>query len=186
MSPVLPGSGPLAACAGLLRRVSLAADRAARWLLAAIGLSMASVIALQVFFRYALNDSLFWSEGLGRTLLVWLTFVGASVAYRRGAHIGVDFFTGLLPAAPRRAVRLFATVACLAFFWLLARYGWDFMRLSAFQTMPALGVSRAWAVAAIPLGGAIMCLHALADLAGQIAGTHSASSHDHETGGNAA
>ena len=51
-----------------------------------LGILMIGVVAAQVFFRYVLNHSLFWSEELARYILVWLTFLGASVAYRRGVH----------------------------------------------------------------------------------------------------
>ena len=127
---------------------------------------MAAVIALQVFFRYGLNDSLFWSEELGRILLVWLTFIGASVAYRRGAHIGVDAITSRLPGRAQRVAVLAGHVVCLCFFAVMAVFGWRYMQLVAFQTTAALGWPVRWAVAAVPLSGAVMTLHALAFLAG--------------------
>ena len=65
---------------GILEQCSDALNRGAERLLTVISLTMALVILLQVFCRYALNHSLFWSEELGRMLLVWLTFIGASVA----------------------------------------------------------------------------------------------------------
>ena len=64
-----------------------------------IGFSMAALVAVQVFFRYVLNHSLFWSEELARFLLIWLTFLGASVAYHRRAHPGIDTFSLRLPAS---------------------------------------------------------------------------------------
>ena len=67
-------------------------NQAVEYLLFTMGLGMALLVAVQVFFRYALNHSIFWSEELARFLLIWLTFLGASVVYYRGVHASVDFF----------------------------------------------------------------------------------------------
>jgi hypothetical protein len=64
-----------------------------------LGILMIGVVAAQVFFRYVLNHSLFWSEELARYILVWLTFLGASVAYRRGVHPRIDLFVSRLARA---------------------------------------------------------------------------------------
>ena len=63
-----------------------------------MAMAMAAVVAAQVFWRYGLNASLFWSEELARHLLVWMTFLGASTAYRRRVHPGGG--PGHVPAAP--------------------------------------------------------------------------------------
>lgn len=148
-----------------LEAASAAVDSVCAPCAACAGAGMAGVIAVQVFFRYALNDSLFWSEELGRMLLVWLTFLGAATAYRRGAHIGVDALVSRLPTAARRTARVLAVLASLVFFAAMAVYGWRYMQLVAMQTTPALGWSMRVPVAAVPVSGAIMCLHALALLA---------------------
>lgn len=47
-----------------------------------VGCAFALIVALtiaQVFFRFALNSPLVWSEELARLLLVWVTFIGAAV-----------------------------------------------------------------------------------------------------------
>lgn len=151
-------------------RASHAVNRLCEVLLALLGAGMALVIGLQVFFRYALNDSLFWSEELGRMLLVWLTFVGATVAYRRGAHIGVDVVTSRLSGWPRRTVSLVALCASLVFFAASAVGGWRLLALVGFQTMPALGVSKQIPFAVLPASFAVLCLHALSLILDELSG----------------
>ncbi|TVM19253.1 TRAP transporter small permease [Oceanidesulfovibrio indonesiensis] len=149
----------------ILTRISDFVNTAAEWALGLLGFSMAAVIGLQVFFRYALNDSLFWSEELGRLILVWLTFLGASVAYKRGAHIGVDALVNALPSAGRRLASIAATCVGLFLFSILAWKGFEFLDFIKFQQTTSLGVSKRVPFLMVPVGGAIMLLHGIAFLA---------------------
>ena len=153
----------------LTTRLSLGLNAACEILLALCGAGMALIIGLQVFFRYALNDSLFWSEELGRMLLVWLTFCGAAVAYRRGAHIGVDTLVQRLPPAGQRVAAVLAQSVSLVFFIAMAIGGWKFMGLLGFQTMPALGLSKQVPFVMVPAGFTLLAVHALAMLLDELA-----------------
>ncbi|MCJ7830675.1 MAG: TRAP transporter small permease subunit, partial [Desulfobacterales bacterium] len=62
---------------------------------------------LQVFFRFALDSPLIWSEELARLLLVWVTFLGAAVICWDGTHLNVDTLFMKIPPKLRRFVRLF-------------------------------------------------------------------------------
>jgi TRAP-type C4-dicarboxylate transport system permease small subunit len=133
-------------------------------LLCIIGSSMALLIGVQVFSRYVLNHSLFWSEEIGRICLVWITFLGGSAAYRRHAHIGIDFFVNRLPSRLRRASEILVLVASLVFFAVLVGYGSIFVWFVSAQKTAALGISTAVPYLVIPVGGALFFLHGLRDL----------------------
>lgn len=122
---------------------------------------MVAVIGAQVFFRYVLNHSLFWSEELGRVLLVQTTFFGAAVAYRAGAHIGMDTLTARLSGRGRMACAALAHAACLFLFCVMAVYGFRFAAFLAPQTTASLGISRSLPFLAIPLSGCVMAVHSL-------------------------
>ena len=58
-----------------------------------IALCLAVMVVLvfgNVVLRYGFNSGIAVSEELSRWLLVWLTFLGAIVAVREHAHLGVD------------------------------------------------------------------------------------------------
>ena len=64
-----------------------------RVLKGAIALCLAAMVVLvftNVVLRYLFNSGIATSEELSRWLLVWLTFLGAIVAMREHAHLGVD------------------------------------------------------------------------------------------------
>lgn len=58
---------------------------------------MIAMTSAGVFWRYALNSALSWSEELARFLLVWVSFLGAALATYRGSHIGISILSDRLP-----------------------------------------------------------------------------------------
>lgn len=162
--PVGPADSVGPAAARLLLAVAARCDAMARAWLSVATLAMAGLLTAQVIFRYAFNHSLFWSEELGRALLVQLTFIGASVAWRGRAHIGMDALVARLSPQWAWRARLLVLCVCCAFFGAVAWHGARFTLFLLPQQTAALGVSRAVVFAAVPVGGALLTLHGLADL----------------------
>jgi len=59
--------------------------------------AMVVLVFTNVVMRYLFNSGIPTSEELSRWLLVWLTFLGAIVALRQHAHLGVDTLVRALP-----------------------------------------------------------------------------------------
>jgi len=57
---------------------------------------MAIIVLLQVIYRYILTEPLHWSEEMARYLFVWLSLLGATLAFRggdiSGLNIGAEVF----------------------------------------------------------------------------------------------
>lgn len=131
------------------------------YLLSGMGLAMALIVALQVFFRYVLNQSIFWSEEVARFLLVWLTFLGATVAYYRGANPGVDALYLRLSPSLQWFCRLATGLLALFFFGIMIIYGCQFAYFVRLQISPALQLPKWLPHSVIPLAGLVMFLHTL-------------------------
>ena len=58
---------------------------------------MGIVMFVNVISRYLLKYSLAFTEELVVSLFVWLTLLGAAVAFREGSHLGFSFITDRLP-----------------------------------------------------------------------------------------
>lgn len=75
-------------------------DLYCRVLKVVVALCLAAMVVLvftNVVLRYVFNSGIATSEELSRWLLVWLTFLGAIVALRQHAHLGVDTLVKALP-----------------------------------------------------------------------------------------
>jgi TRAP-type C4-dicarboxylate transport system permease small subunit len=145
--------------AGTLERISTACNRYAEYLLLLFGLSMTATVIIQVFSRYILNHSLFWSEELARYLLVWLTFIGATVAYHRNMHPGVDFLFKRLERRNRDRIRRLVHLISFAFFLVMIWYGCTFAYFIRVQTSPALALPKWLIFSIIPISGVVFSLH---------------------------
>ena len=150
--------------AGTIERLSNSCNRYAERLLLLLGVSMTATVILQVFCRYVLNHSLFWSEELARYLLVWLTFTGATVAYHRSMHPGVDFIFRRLERKNRDRVRRLVHLVSVIFFVVMVWYGCTFAYFIRVQTTPALSLPKWLVFAIIPISGLIFLLHGTAFL----------------------
>ena len=116
------------------------------------------LVLLQVFFRYVLNESLFWAEELVRGAMLWgIMLSSALVAASRG-HIRVEVLELMLPPTGRRVVVWAANVLTLAFSLTLLWAGIQFVDRTWMQQSPVLDVPKWTVYLAIPIGAALESL----------------------------
>lgn len=111
---------------------------------AAIALCLAAMVVLvfsNVVLRYVFNSGIPTSEELSRWLLVWLTFLGAIVALREHAHLGVDSLVRTLPPAGRLICFVLSYALMLYANWLLTLGSWKQTVITFSDTAPASGIS---------------------------------------------
>ena len=120
---------------------------------------ISAVIPWAVFTRYVLNSAASWPEPMAVLLTIVLTFFGAAACYRRGLHMNVGFFVGMLPERPRRAIGLVVEglMAVMALFMVnwgikLVDATWD----NTIADFPFLSVGVTYLP--IPIGGAILLM----------------------------
>jgi TRAP-type C4-dicarboxylate transport system permease small subunit len=112
-----------------------------------IGICLAVMVVLvfgNVFLRYGFNSGITISEELSRWLLVWLTFLGAIVALREHAHLGVDTLVRALPPAGKRLCFVISYALMLYADWLLLFGSWKQVLIGMGDRAPATGLSVAF------------------------------------------
>ena len=119
---------------------------------------MSAVIIVQVFFRYVLKESLSWSEELARYIMVWVTFVGASIGVKRGAHVGVEMLVTALPKNVQAIVKYLGLIISIIFciVVIVASLGIIQRQFTGNQVSPAMRIPMWWAYAAVPAGAFLM------------------------------
>lgn len=97
-----------------------------------------------VVLRYVFNSGITMSEELARFCFLWLIFVGAVVAMRERAHLGVDSLLARLPRGGKICLVLLSNAlmlwVCYLFFvgsWVQTVVGWGTLK-------PATGIPMAF------------------------------------------
>ena len=155
--------------AALLRILDWTLDRVTLLLLTILLL----VVGAQIFARYVLNHSLFWSEELARYLFIYLVFLGAAIVLRREGHIQVSFFVEQLSPRLRRAVAVLGDLLLLGFAGIVFIQS---VRLAAMVwTVPTAALLIPWTLVylGIILGMGAMVLVILGTLRSHFTGRHS-------------
>lgn len=131
--------------------------------------ALAAVITLQIVSR-VLFTAVSWTEEVARFLLVWLTFLGATLALAEKRHIAVTLLTDRLPPALARMAATVGLVAMAAFLIALTWIGWQYMSMQSFQRSASLQMPMMYVYAVIPVSSALMSILCLADLAATASG----------------
>ncbi|PSH62606.1 TRAP transporter small permease [Phyllobacterium brassicacearum] len=111
---------------------------------AVIALLLAGMIVLvfgNVVLRYAFNAGITYSEELSRIFFVWLTFLGAVVAMREHAHLGMDSLLRQLPPLGAKAAVLSGQALMLWATWLMISGSWTQTLINLHVAAPATGIS---------------------------------------------
>src|SRR3954470_6539868 len=133
---------------------------AAALVVAEIGVLLAGVTA-----RYVFHQPLVWSDELASILFLWLSMLGAVVAFQRGEHMRMTAFVGMASPRVRAFLDVVAITAPLAFLLLIVHPGYEFAYEETYITTPALEIPNAWRAAAIPVGTVLMIAMAVLKLA---------------------
>lgn len=122
--------------------------RAVDWSFRLLRLFIAACLAIMVVLvfgnvvlRYAFNSGITVSEELSRWLFVWLTFVGAVVALRDHAHLGMDSIVSRLPAWGKKACLIASNVLMLYCVYLFFVGSWQQTIINIGNMAPATGLS---------------------------------------------
>jgi TRAP-type C4-dicarboxylate transport system permease small subunit len=146
----------------MVNRLSYWIDRFSCGVMAVTLAAMVVIVFAQVFWRYVLSASIFWSEELARYLMIWGSMFAAGVCLRRGAHMAVRFVHDLLPTPHRKATALIVYALIFFFLSVVCIFGIDLVQRMWYQRSPTLRLPMGLVYIAIPLGAALMIVHTAA------------------------
>lgn len=127
-------------------------------------IAISIITFVQVIFRYVFNNSLFWSEEMGRYLLIWITFLGAAVGVNKGAHIGIDFIYSKIPDRYKVFFNFFINITGMIFGFLMLYYGTKLSYFVRMQKSSALLIPMSVPYSAVAVGGFLIFINYIIQL----------------------
>ncbi|WP_159949282.1 TRAP transporter small permease [Rhizobium sp. 18065] len=105
---------------------------------------MAIMVFVNVILRYGFNSGLNVSDEMSRYFFVWLTFIGAVVAFREHGHVGVETLVMMLGRQGRIVCMILSNIIIIGvsaiFFWGT----WNQVPINASMDAPVTKISMIW------------------------------------------
>ena len=144
------------------------------WLLELAVILAVGALVLDVLWgvctRFILGSPSRWTEEVATFLLIWVSLLGAAVAFGRREHLGVDYVVNKLDPAAQKLLALAVQIVVIAFASAAMIYGGYVLvseTLHSGQVTPALGVKMGYVYLAVPVSGVfivLFCLEQMAEL----------------------
>jgi TRAP-type C4-dicarboxylate transport system permease small subunit len=163
-------NSPTAADPTSIERISGLVNRLVEQSLIVTGAAICLILFAQVIWRY-LGSSLGWSEEVSRHLLVTITFLGSTAAYKRANFIGLRGIGQWFGPTCERAILLVLQLLTFSCFAALSFFGVLYTLKAWHHSTASLQIPMAIPFAVIPLATAILVLHTAADIVRTIRGT---------------
>ncbi len=125
---------------GFLGKIDSVIGRIEVWIMGWGIILMAVNTIANVFGRYVLNQSIYFSEELNEFLIVIVTFMGLGYATRKGIHIRMSAIYDALPIKMRKGLMVVIAATTAVVMAVLAWYGFEYVQKIAArgQITPAL------------------------------------------------
>lgn len=128
-------------------------------LLTILLVAMITLAFMQVVLRNFFNTGISWADPLVRHLVLWVGFIGASVATKEHGHLAMDLLTRFMPEKFKKVASIFVHLTSAIVCTLLTYASYKFV-LSEKEagTLLLPGVPSYLAIVVIPAGFFIMSL----------------------------
>lgn len=120
-------------------------------------ISMLFAIVPRTFFGF----SFAWPEETSRYLMIWVAFIGSSVAMKRCELVSFEFFVSMFHGKNKRGATLIARIITLYFLVIFLNVG--VQMLPSYMKSKAVGlpITLFWPALGLFVGGILMLVHTI-------------------------
>ncbi len=106
-----------------MRKVLHWAEHLEEWVLAYTLLFIVCLSFVQVVLRYGFHYDFTWFNEFARYTCIFMTFLGASIAVKTGAHFSMDALVQSVPDRPAHLMKVIVNLGCALFCVVVVYYG---------------------------------------------------------------
>ena len=119
-----------------MKEVNFYVSKTLEFLVVIILAIMSCLVFLNVVLRYGFNSSINITEEVSRYLFVWLTFLGAILAFNDNQHVSVSILTDKLSPIKRNLLKLVTDSTILYCCYLIIEGSWVQFQLNINNLSP--------------------------------------------------
>lgn len=148
-----------------LQKLSDTVNKVVSWVGAVFFVILIVACVTQVFFRFALNHSLSWTEELARYAFIWMHMIGSSLLICDGGHATVTAVLDQLSGSAKKLVEIFIEIVILVNGALMTYAGLYLAYATRTNLSTAMSVPM-WCInSSVFVGGALLILQAIVKMA---------------------
>ena len=136
-------------------------DRIEETALVAMFVAMVGIIFFQVIMRYVFNNSLSWSEELGKFLFVWISWLGISIGHKRKEHIRITLLVDKLPHKLKMICEAASELILIVICGITMYYGVIMLGIQKNVPYAGIKISTSWGYLSLVLGCGIFIIRAV-------------------------
>jgi TRAP-type C4-dicarboxylate transport system permease small subunit len=88
-------------------------------------IAMFVIVFFNVFMRFIMNNSIGWADELSRFIFVWISFLGAVLAYKADEHVGLSFIVDKIKSfRVKKIIMIIQNLIALTVLFILTFYGY--------------------------------------------------------------
>lgn len=125
---------------------------------------LALLLSVSVFYRYVLNESIYWSSEVARYMMAYIVFLGSTMAHKHKEHIRIDILFSYLTNKNQKNIDIAIALFFIAF-WVIVLLGCiKLFPLFMMQTTATLGIAYAVPFSALPISAVIWIFYCVNDI----------------------
>jgi len=142
----------------IIKNTSDVIEKITSYICAFLVFLMFFIVLLQIMNRI-FGITVSWTEEISRFLLVWIGMLAASIALKRGGHVGVSFVLNHFSKYFRLVINIIIGIAILVFLVFFLKFG-IIVAIDGFNFVStAIEVKMFWPKLALPIGAFLMIVH---------------------------
>ena len=144
-----------------MQAMDSATNNAEEIIIVAMFAAMVAVIFFQVIMRYIFNNSLPWSEELGKFFFVWISWLGISLGARYGEHIKITMLVDRLPFRAAQVLNILSEIIVIGICVVTLYYGVSLVMSQMATHYSGIKISVSWGYLAVVLGCGLMTIRSI-------------------------
>lgn len=148
----------------LLLKLNSAVEKAEKFMISVSVISMAILLIGNVIMRVIVQDSLAFTDEVGRFLIITMTFIGSAYAARIGRHIRMSAIYDMFPLPVRRLLITFISLVTALSLFVVTYYCFEYVQFlfQSGRVSNSLRIPMYLVMMSVPIGMFLMSTQYLA------------------------